>query len=60
MNTNLPSNGNNKPMTEMEMIHIISGEVIKNTNDIKELRIDVEKNAQTLELHRKYIMLIKK
>ena len=49
---------NNKTMTEMEMIYTISGEVIKNTNDIKELRTDVKKNAQTLELHRKYIMAI--
>ena len=51
---------NNKTMTEMEMIHTISGEVIKNTNDIKELKVDVKKNAQTLELHRKYIMVILK
>ena len=49
-----------QPMTEMEMIHTISGEVIKNTNDIKELKLDVKKNAQTLELHRKYIMVILK
>ena len=51
---------NNKTMTEMEMIHTISGEVIKNTNDIKELKTNVQKNAQTLELHRKYIMVILK
>lgn len=50
----------NKAMTEMEMIHTISGEVIKNTNDIKELQTNVKKNAQTLELHKKYIMIILK